>query len=182
MKRVNNALYKTTIVIGASKAKQVAWYFVNIIFLQNPLVASSGIKVFLLRLFGAKIGIGVVIKPCVNIKFPWKLIIGDHSWIGEKVWIDNLDNVAIGSSVCVSQGAFLLTGNHNFKKVTFDLITAPIVIEDGAWIGASAIVCPGVTCGTHAVLSVASVASKNLAPYFIYRGNPALQIGEREID
>ena len=141
----------------------------------------SRIKVFLLRVYGAKLGRGVVIKPCVNIKYPWKLVIGNYSWIGEKVWIDNLDQVSIGNSVCISQGAYLLTGNHNFKKITFDLVTAPISIEDGVWIGASAIVCPGVICSTHAVLSVAAVATQNLEPYFIYKGNPAIKTLERVI-
>ena len=127
-------------------------------------------------------GEGVVIKPSVNIKFPWKLSIGDHSWIGENVWIDNLAKVSIGNNVCISQGAYLLTGNHNYKKTTFDLITAEIILEDGVWIGAKAIVCPGVTCKTHAILTVASVASKDLDAYTIYRGNPAIKINDRVID
>ncbi len=182
MKQVNNAMYKTTIVIGASKFKQVCWYFTNVLVLKNSLLPGSGLRVFFLRLFGARVGKGVVIKPCVNIKFPWKLSIGDDSWIGEKVWIDNLAEVSIGSSVCISQGAIILTGNHDYKKATFDLITAPISIEDGVWIGASAIVCPGVTCGSHSVLSVASIANKNLEPYGIYKGNPAIKIAERVIE
>jgi putative colanic acid biosynthesis acetyltransferase WcaF len=181
MKQVNNALYKTSLVIGASAIKQVLWYFCNILVLKNSLLPGSGIRIFFLRAFGARIGKGVVIKPSVNIKFPWKLQVGDQSWIGEKVWIDNLEQVVIGQSVCLSQGAFLLTGNHDYKKITFDLITAPIQLEDGVWIGAAAIVCPGVTCGSHAVLSVASVATKSLEPYSIYRGNPALKTGERII-
>ena len=182
MKKVNNALYKTSVVIGASKFKQVFWYLVSALLFKNPWIPVSGIKVFFLRLFGAKVGSGVVVKPCVNIKYPWKLAIGNNSWIGEKAWIDNLDQVSIGNSVCISQGAFLLTGNHDYKKITFDLLIAPIILEDGVWIGASAIVCPGIVCGTHAVLSVASVANKDLAPYFIYKGNPAVKITERIIE
>ena len=181
MNEVNNALYKTTIVIGASKLKQVLWYFISIIFVQNSVISSSAIRVFFLRIFGANIGKGVVIKPSVKIKFPWKLTIGAHSWIGEGVWIDNLDEVSIGKSVCISQGAFIFTGNHDYKKISFDLITSPIIIEDGVWIGAFAVVCPGITCGTHAVLSVSSVANKNLEPYSIYKGNPALLISKRNI-
>jgi putative colanic acid biosynthesis acetyltransferase WcaF len=180
MMQVNNALYKTTLVIGASKLKQVAWYLVSILIIKSP-IPGSGIRVFFLRQFGAKIGTGVVLKPYLNIKFPWKLVIGDFTWIGERVWIDNLDHVSIGNSVCISQGAFLLTGNHDFKKVTFDLMIAPINIENGVWLGAASIVCPGVTCGTHAVLSIASVATKNLLSYSIYKGNPAEKIAERII-
>ncbi|MEP7262901.1 MAG: putative colanic acid biosynthesis acetyltransferase [Bacteroidota bacterium] len=174
----NNSWFKP----GAGKLKQVMWYFTNVLFFINPLNPSSGIKVFLLRLFSAQIGKGVVIKPSVNIKYPWKLKVGDHSWIGEKVWIDNLAEVEIASNCCISQGAMLLTGNHNFRKTTFDLITKGIILEEGAWIGAFAIVCPGVTVMSHAVLAVNSVATETLQPYSVYKGNPALLIRERIID
>lgn len=159
--------------IGASKLKQVIWYFTNVLFFINPLFLLSSPKVFLLKLFGAKIGKGVIIKPNVNIKYPWKLSIGDYSWIGEKVWIDNLAEVQIGANCCLSQGALLLTGNHNFKNTTFDLMIGKIIIEDGVWIGAKSIVTPGVRCGTHSILAVQSVATRNLKPYIIYQGNPA---------
>ena len=182
MNTVNNALYKTSIVIGANKMKQICWYFINAIIFKTTLFPLSKLKVLLLKIFGATIGKGVVIKPGVNIKYPWKLSIGNHSWIGEGVWVDNLDTINIGNSVCISQNAYLLTGNHDFKKPTFDLITAPIIIEDGVWIGASAIICPGVICGSHAVLSVASVATKNMDPYHIYKGNPAIKTIERIIE
>ena len=78
-----------------SSIKRVFWYFVNELFVRNPLIPSSSFKVFLLRLFGAKIGNKVVVKPKVNIKYPWKLRIGNHCWIGESVWIDNLAEVTI---------------------------------------------------------------------------------------
>ncbi len=135
----------------------------------------------LLRLFGAQIGKGVVIKPGVNIKYPWKLSIGDYSWIGEKVWIDNLDQVTIGRHCCLSQEAMLLIGNHNYKLPTFDLMVAPITLEDGVWIGARSIVTGGVTCQSHSVLAINSVASLNLHQNGIYRGNPAEKVKERLI-
>ena len=179
--KVSLSNYKTTLEIGASKWKQTVWYFVNIFFFKNSICLFSFLKVFLLKCFGAKVGHGVIIKPNVNIKYPWFLEIGDDVWIGEKVWIDNLAFVKIGSNVCISQGAFLLTGNHNFKEQTFDLIIGKIIIEEGAWIGAQSVVCPGVTCKSHSVLSVSSVATKDLDPYCIYQGNPASKIKERII-
>ncbi len=182
MKQVNNALYKTSLVIGASAVKQVLWYFCNLIFIKNKFLPGSVLRVIVLRLFGARLGKGVVIKPGVTIKFPWKLSVGDNSWIGEDVWIDNLADVFIGSSVCLSQGVYILTGNHNYKKVTFDLMVAGVVLQDGVWAGAFSVICPGVTCATHAVLSVASVANINLQPYGIYKGNPAVKVGERVMD
>ncbi len=123
----------------------------------------------------------MIIKPSVLIKYPWLLSAGDHIWIGEGVWIDNLAPLTIGSHSCLSQGAYLLTGNHNFTLPAFDLTIAPIVLEDGVWIGARATVCPGVVCGSHSILAVASIATKPLEPYGIYQGNPAVKIKNRVI-
>ncbi|MCU4156963.1 WcaF family extracellular polysaccharide biosynthesis acetyltransferase [Carboxylicivirga sp. A043] len=167
---------------GAGFFKRTLWFIINTLVLINPLNPLSGIKVFFLRLFGAKIGKGVVIKPGVNIKYPWKLKIGDHTWIGERVWIDNLDHVTIGSHCCLSQEAFVLIGNHNYSKDTFDLMVAPVVIENGVWIGARSIVTGGVTCMSHSVLAVNSVTSKTMDAYSIYRGNPATKVKERVIE
>lgn len=166
---------------GGNSLKRVLWYFINILFFMNPLNPISSVKIRLLRCFGAKIGKGVVIKPLVNIKYPWNLSIGDYTWIGENVWIDNLVQVTISSNVCVSQGAMLLCGNHNYKKSTFDLMVGKIVLEDGCWVGAQSVVCPGVTLHSHAVLGVASVANKNLDAYTIYQGNPAQMVRKRII-
>jgi len=164
---------------GAPRWKELAWYIVSALFFRHALSLSSGVKVWWLRRFGAKVGKGVLIKPSVQIKFPWKLSIGNHAWIGEHVWIDNLEQVTIGPNVCISQGALLLTGNHDYKKPSFDLITKPIVLEEGVWIGAKAVVCPGVIARSHAVLAVGSVATKELKAYSIYQGNPAERIRER---
>lgn len=157
------------------------WYYMNIIFFKNYLFPFYGLKRLLLRIFGAKIGKGVIIKPGVNIKYPWLLSIGNYSWIGEKSWIDNLVQVTIGSNVCISQGAMLLTGNHNYKQVSFDLMPGEIVLEDGVWIGAKSVVCPNIKCNSHSVLSVASVAVNDLDAYGIYQGNPAIRKRDRVI-
>ena len=167
---------------GAPRWKELCWIVVSAMFFQHPLALWNGAKIRWLRFFGAKVGKGVLIKPQVQIKFPWKLGIGDYCWIGEKVWIDNLAPVNIGSNVCLSQGAYLLTGNHDYKKPSFDLLTAPIMIEDGAWIGAKSIICPGVTVGSHAVLAVGSVATRNMENFGIYRGNPAIKVRLRSIE
>jgi putative colanic acid biosynthesis acetyltransferase WcaF len=174
----NNSWYNP----GAGTVKRALWFLVNVLFFINPLNPSSKLKVFLLRLFGARIGISVVIKPSVNIKYPWYLKIGDHAWIGEKVWIDNLVQVSIGSHTTLSQGAMLLTGNHNFKSIHFDLRVGKIILEDGVWIGAKAVVCPGVICASHSVLTVGSVAVSNLEPYIIFQGNPAVAKSERVME
>lgn len=166
---------------GGNIFKRMLWYYINAFFFKTSLFPFYGLKNFLLRLFGARIGNEVEIKPCVNIKYPWWLTIGNEVWIGEKVWIDCLVPVTIGNNICISQGAVLLTGNHNYKKSSFDLITSGIVLEDGVWIGAGAIVNPGITVSSHAVLTSGSVATKNLEPYAVYQGNPAVKIRERVI-
>jgi putative colanic acid biosynthesis acetyltransferase WcaF len=161
--------------------KQLLWYLTGRIFINTYLPVPVSVKVFVLRLFGAKIGQRVMIKPKVNIKYPWFLTVGDNTWIGEKVWIDNLTTVTLGANVCLSQECYLLTGNHDYTKSKFDLIVSPVTIENGGWIGAKAVVCPGVTVGTHAVLAVNSVATRNLEPYMIYQGNPATIVKIRNI-
>ncbi len=167
---------------GGTAVKRLLWYYLNSLFLKSSLLPLSGFKIFLLRLFGASIGKNVTIKPGVNIKYPWHLTIGNQTWIGENVWIDCLVPVSIGNNVCISQGAVLLTGSHNYKKTTFNLITAGVVIEDGVWIGAGAMVNLGVVAASHAVLTSGSVATKNLEAYSVYQGNPAVKIRSRIID
>lgn len=179
--RTNLSQYNNSWYHPGASWKRLLWYFVNALVMKNSWLTSSGLKVRVLRVFGAKIGMGVNIKPCVNVKYPWLLEIGDYTWIGENVWIDNLAKVKIGSNVCISQGAMLLCGNHNYKKTTFDLIIGEITLKDGSWIGAKAVVCPGITTHSHAVLGVGSVANHDLEAYGIYQGNPARKVRERVI-
>lgn len=165
---------------GASSLKIMCWYFVSAIFIRSGIIPFSTVIVFILKLFGAKIGKDVRIKPYIYIHYPWKLVIGDHSWLAE-CRIENLAQVTIGKNVCVSQKAMLLTGNHDFSVQGFDLITKAITLENGVWIGANAVVCPGITANSHAVLTVGSIATKNLDAYGIYQGNPAVKIKDRVI-
>ncbi len=166
---------------GAGGIKRVLWYFTNHLIFNHGFFPFSSIKILLLKLFGAKVGNGVFIKPKISVKYPWHLEIGNNVWIGENVWIDNLTSIRIGNNVCLSQGAMLLTGNHNYKKVSFDLIVGKIVLEDGVWIGARSVVCPGITCFSHSILSVNSVATADLRAYGIYQGNPAVKVRKRSI-
>ncbi len=159
---------------GRSLPVRMLWHLVSSLVFQSNWLPLNGLKIRLLRAFGAQIGQGVVIKPAVTIKYPWRLAVGNHVWIGEQTWIDNLADVRIGSHACISQGAMLLTGSHNYKQPTFDLMLGSIVLEEGSWIGAKSVVCPGVVCRSHSVLAVNSVATNNLEAYKIYQGNPAV--------
>ena len=171
LSKYNNTWYKP-----GNSIRRFLWYFFNHLFAKSYIFHIRFLKIFILRLFGAKIGKKVTLKPGINIKYPWFLEIGDNAWIGEKVWIDNLTRVKIGNNVCISQRALLICGNHNYKKSSFDLIVKEIIIENGVWIGANSTVCPGVTCFSHSILTFGSVATKNLEAYGIYSGNPAEKI------
>ena len=166
---------------GAGVLKTTIWYFVNALLVRASWNPFLSIKIALLRAFGGKIGKGLVIKNKVIIKSPWNLAVGDDCWLGEDCWIDNLDKVVIGSNVCISQGALLLTGNHDYTISSMPYRNAAIRIEDGAWIGAKTTVCPGVTVHRNAILTVGSVATKDMEENAIYQGNPAVKIRERKI-
>lgn len=168
--------------IGASRLKQVLWFLCSVLFIRNPLIPFSGFRKIVLTLFGARIGREARIKQGVRIKYPWKLVLGDHVWLGEDCWIDNITDVVIGNHVCISQGAMLCTGNHNYRSPGFELVLKPITLEDGVWIGAKALVAPGVTAYSHSVLSAGSIATKNMEAYGVYQGNPAVKVRLREVE
>lgn len=164
---------------GASNAKIIIWYFINALLLRASWNPFMGIKIWLLRLFGAKIGEGLVIKNNVTIKFPWKLTVGNNVWLGENCWLDNLDHIIIGNNVCISQGALLITGNHDYTKEDFPYRNASIIVEDGVWVGAKSIVAPGIRLRSHSILTLGSVCTRDTEPFGVYQGNPAMKIKER---
>lgn len=164
---------------GGPKVKIILWYIVNAFVFDTVLPWPYRFKVWLLRLFGAKIGKHVVVKTHVRIKYPWRLSIGNHCWIGESCWLDNLDQITMHDNVALSQGAMLLTGNHDYTDTSFPYRLAGITLESGVWIGAQSVVCPGVTCRSQSVLTVNSVATKDLEEYGVYSGNPARMIRVR---
>lgn len=163
---------------GRSKILVALWSFCDALLVSSWLPGSWHRRA-VLRTFGADIGRNVVIKPRTRIKLPWKLKIGDHSWIGESVWIDNLAPVTIGENACLSQGVYLCTGSHDWSRPSFDLIVKSINVGDGAWIAAGAVIGPGVQVGTGAVLALGSVATTNLNSNAVYRGNPAEKVADR---
>jgi putative colanic acid biosynthesis acetyltransferase WcaF len=158
---------------GRSSIVRVLWFLAGLPLLRCQLLPFSSVRRGLLRLFGAEIGTGVVIKPGVRVKYPWLLRVGDHCWLGEDCWIDNLSLVTLGDNVCVSQGAYLCTGSHDWSEPSFGLIVRPIYIHDGAWICARAVIGPGTMIGEGAVVAAGAVATKSIPPYAVHAGNPA---------
>ncbi len=170
LRHFNNSWYQP----GRSRYWQAAWFFVGLPLLRSPLMPFSAVRVWLLRLFGAAIGEGVVVKPGARVKYPWRLRVGDHSWLGEDCWIDNLAAVTLGHDVCISQGAYLCTGNHDWSDPHFGLMLGPITLGNGAWVGAGALLAPGVTLGEGAVAAAGSVITKSIPGGEIHAGNPAV--------
>ena len=157
---------------GRPALVEALWLVVQGLFVATWLPGSA-LRVLALRLFGAQIGRGVRLKPGLRVKFPWRLCVGDHAWLGENVWLDNLAEIRIGDHCCVSQGAYLCTGSHDWSREGFDLVIRPIHLEDQSWICARAVVGPGVRVGQGAVLALGGVATHDLAPWQVHQGVPA---------
>jgi putative colanic acid biosynthesis acetyltransferase WcaF len=181
MTKVRNDLFEAGKGLdrGRSKPVEALWYLLKCLFLISPLPWPSGFKCALLRLFGASIGAGVVIKPRVNIHFPWKLSIGDYAWIGEEVFILNFEPVTIGAHCCISQRAFLCTGNHDYRQINMPFRNRAIQIEDGAWVGAQVFVAPGVKIGSEAVITAGSVVLRRQPERMVCGGNPCVPVKPR---
>lgn len=156
---------------------EAVWILASIYF--SSSLPGSKARAWLLKLFGAQVGRGVVLKPRIRVKFPWKLSLGDDVWLGEAAWIDNLAQVKIASDCCISQGAYICTGSHDWASETFDLIVKPVVIEQGAWLGSYCRIAPGVTVGDDAVIGMGAILTTDADPGMVYLGNPALPVRRR---
>ena len=139
----------------------------------------NAIRVAVLRLFGATIGRGVLVRHNVRIHWPWKLNVGDSTWIGEGVWILNLEKVSIGSNTCLSQGVFVCTGSHDRRSPSFEFDNGPIRIGDHVWIAARATILRGVSIGDGVTVGATSLVTRDvpagktiLAPSGVPNENP----------
>lgn len=177
--RVDLSEYDSVSYRPGGVVKRTLWYLTSLVFFETLLPWPSRWKASLLRQFGASIGPAVVIKPQVKIKYPWFLSVGAHAWLGEEVWIDNPAQVTIGAHAVISQGAYLLTGNHDYRAGRFDLKLDPVVIGDGAWIAAKAVVAPGCEVGAEAVIALGAVLSSDAEANAVYAGNPAVRVRVR---
>ena len=172
--------YTADFLRGRPAMLEALWILLQWVFVSSPLPGSFHRRV-LLRAFGAKIGMGVVIKPGVKVKFPWRLQVGANAWLGENAWIDNLAQVNIEANAVLSQDVYLCTGSHDWTSPGFNLIVKPILIKQGAWVAARSTIGPGVTLGDGAVLGLGSTTSKDLEPWTVYSGVPATPLKKRVI-
>ena len=173
----NNSWYRP----GRPLWQQMAWFFFGNPVLRCSFIPSSAFRVWLLRLFGATIGARAVIKPGVRVKYPWHLRMGQDCWLGEDCWIDNLAIVTLGSDVCVSQGAYFCTGNHDWSDPAFGLRVNGITVRDGAWVGARSTLTPGVELAVGAIAAAGSVVTGPIGPWEVHAGNPAVFVKERRL-
>ena len=149
------------------------WWIVEAMLFHTSPQFLFGWRCFLLRFFGAKIGRNVKIRSSASITYPWNLSIGDHSWIGDDCTLYNLDKIVIGSNVALAHKVYLNTGGHDYKKITFDIFSKPIVIEDECWITNDVYIAPGVTIGKGAIIGARSTVLHDMPPGMICVGTPA---------
>lgn len=166
---------------GGSVAKRALWLLLGQPVFGSTWLLSSSLRVRLLRAFGARIGQRVVFKPGVRVKYPWHLEVGDDCWIGEDAWIDNLTTVRLGNNVCVSQGAYFCTGNHDWSDPRFGLRIEAILLGEGAWAGAKSLLTPGTVLGDYAVAAAGSVIHGVIPEFEVHAGNPAQFVKLRRI-
>jgi putative colanic acid biosynthesis acetyltransferase WcaF len=158
---------------------QLWWIVQSTLFSWSPQVM-YGWRVWLLRLFGAKIGHHVLIRPGARITYPWKLTIGDYVWAGDGTEFYTLAEIVIGSHVAIAQDVAIVTGSHKFRQTTFDIYAEPIRIEDQCWLCAGSFIHQGVTLGRGSVIGARAVVQKSTEPYSINAGFPARAVGTRK--
>lgn len=167
---------------GRSALVVQLWWIVQAIFFKPSPQVLYGWRRFLLRLFGASIGKAVIIRPSVSITYPWKLEIGDYSWIGDNVVLYSLGNIIIGKNTVVSQRSYLCTGSHDYSKLEFPIYSEGIIIEDECWLATDVYVGPGITIGQGTVVGARSSVFKDLPAGKICLGSPAKVLKDRIIE
>lgn len=157
---------------------QIWWIVQSSIFRWSPQFM-YGWRVFILRLFGAKIGKNCLIRPSSTFTYPWKVTIGDNVWIGDDVVLYSLWNIDIGSNVVISQNSYICAATHNYKSVAFDMVGKSVKIEDESWISSDVFVAPGICIAKGSVIGARSTILNNTHEGFIYYGQPAKKIKKR---
>ncbi|MCP3773459.1 WcaF family extracellular polysaccharide biosynthesis acetyltransferase [Paenibacillus sp. MZ04-78.2] len=164
---------------GRSNAVVLLWWLVQGTLFRFSLHNMYGWRRFLLRMFGARIGRGVQVRATAKFTYPWKVSIGDYSWIGDNVEFYSLDRIEVGEHCVVSQHCYLCTGSHDMTDEAFGLLIRPIVIRDGAWIASDVFVYPGVTVGVMGVVAARSTVVKDVPANQVFAGTPAKFVKER---
>jgi putative colanic acid biosynthesis acetyltransferase WcaF len=155
------------------------WWVVQTLLFKTSPQCMYAWRRFLLRCFGAQIGTKVKIRPSVHIQFPWKIAIGDYSWIGDNVVLYSLGDITIGKNVVISQKSYLCTGSHNYTDKNFAIYSLPIIIEDSCWLATDVFVSPGIVIRNGTVVGARSSVFHSLPAGKICFGTPAMVIKNR---
>lgn len=137
-------------------------------------------RIILLRLFGAQLSETVNINRKSNIELPWNLTMGHQSSLGENSWIYCLNKIQIGEKCCIGKDVYLITGSHSIESPNFDMVTKPIIINDGCWVATGSYILAGVVLGRFSIIGAKSIVSKNTNDFDVVVGNPAKFIKKRE--
>jgi putative colanic acid biosynthesis acetyltransferase WcaF len=156
------------------------WWLCDFLFFGSSPQIFYGWRRGLLRLFGAKIGNNVIIRPSVKVTYPWKVEIGDESWIGDDVVLYSLGPIKIGKNTVISQKSYICSASHDYNSKAFDIFSKPVIIEDEVWIATDVFVGPDLTIGKGAVVGARSSVFKSIEGGYVYSGNPLKSIKKRE--
>lgn len=160
----------------------ILWWLIQGVLFPLSLHNLNGFRGWLLRLFGAQIGQGVVIRPTARFTYPWKIAIGDYSWIGDDVVLYSVDRIEIGCHCVISQKSYLCTGSHDLKDPSFSLITSPINIGNGVWVATDCFIAPGVAIGANSVIGARSSVFRNISEQKIAWGSPCTSHRDRIVN
>ena len=158
------------------------WWLVQATLFRFSPQFMYGWRRFLLRCFGATIGEKVIIRPTAQITYPWKVKIGDYSWIGDEVVLYSLGKIEIGANTVISQRGYICTGSHDYTKINFPIYSEKITIEDGCWLATDVFVGTGITIKKGTVVGARSSVFKDLDSFSVYAGSPAKFIKKRDIE
>jgi putative colanic acid biosynthesis acetyltransferase WcaF len=159
-------------------AVQLWWLVQATLFRGSPQIA-YGFRRWLLRCFGAKIGTNAVIRPSATVTYPWKVTIGDYSWIGDDVVLYSIGAITIGDHAVVSQRSYLCAGDHDASQIEFPIRERPVVVESGAWVATDVFIGPGVTVHRNAIVGARSSVFKDIPEAMICHGNPCRPVRPR---
>jgi putative colanic acid biosynthesis acetyltransferase WcaF len=157
---------------------QLWWLTQALLFRGSPQFA-YGFRRFLLRLFGAKVGVAVILRPSVTVTYPWKIAIGDYAWVGDDVVLYSLGAISIGSHSVVSQRSYLCAADHDYRSPTFEIRARAIVVGSHVWVASDVFVAPGVTIGDSAVVGARSSVFSDLPANMVCLGSPAKPVKPR---
>lgn len=161
------------------KIKLALWMLIQSVIFRITPHKMNKFRLFILRIFGAKIHKSCFISPKATIYMPWNLSMENNSAIDFDTFIYSLDKVIIGKYVSISYKVNINTGSHDINDPYFSLITEAIVINDGAFIGTESYISPGVEIGNMTVIGARSVVTKNMPDNMVCVGHPCRPIKER---